>query len=393
MSALSILTKITLPTSLLFLSSCQVSDLAQNPLVSLRNSAEHMLNEANAEATNTRLSNVLSVKDVVAQASPKINVDAGFVAAVTAGVNSDPKVKISKSEILQQQARLGITKSRLDFQFSGTVYAGIEDVTDDTKGIAGVLSASKVMYDGGQISNTVSADEYVLQSALEGYRAALDKSAFEISGAWVELERYQGLNTLILGRLAVLDPLINQLEQIADAGVGDATKVAAAQRTVAMIRVTQTDIEENLAQAELKFTQLLGKLPMKTTFDAALVAKAVPRRVTDEMIMAAPGLLSIYFSYLASLQTLEASKARNSVVVGFETKVQRPFGQSGYDSDESIGFVVRKTLYDGDKLASEILAAQATVYRQEESIRDNYRRVKKGVDAATQSILAMDKAI
>jgi outer membrane protein TolC len=107
------------------------------------------------------------------------------------------------------------------------------------------------MYDGGQISKTVSADEYAVQSAMERYRATLDERAVVINTAWVELERYQSLNALILGRLAVLDPLIKQLEQIADAGVGDATQVAAAQRTVAMIRVTQTDIEECKTPSEL----------------------------------------------------------------------------------------------------------------------------------------------
>jgi outer membrane protein TolC len=266
-------------------------------------------------------------------------------------------------------------------------------VTDNTNGIAAVLSASKVMYDGGQILNTISAGEYSVQSALQGYHASLDERALDVGTAWVELERYQNLNALIAGRLAVLDPLIKQLEQIADAGVGDATQVAAAQRTVAMIRVTQTDVQERLAQAELSFKSRLGELPKKTMFDSVGVAKAVPQKVTHKMAMSAPSLLANYAAYLGALKGLEAAKARNSVSVGFETKVQRPFGQSGYDSDESIGIVVRKTLYNGDKLASEILTAQAAVDRQEANVKDIYRRGKKTLEAATQSILSMDKAI
>jgi outer membrane protein len=393
MSVLSIPTKIILPMSFLFLASCQMTNLAQNSLVNLKSSIGTGSQQTNSTAVNPSLSNILSIRDVVAQAAPRINVDAGFAETVAAAVKSDPKVQMAKTEVLQQQAGLGVTKSQLDFQFSGTVYAGIEDVTDKTNGIAAVLSASRVMYDGGQIAKSVVADEYAVQSAFESYRASLDERALDVTTAWVELEQYQSLNALIVDRLAVLDPLIKQLEQIAAAGVGDTAQVAASQRTVAMIRVTQTDVEERLAQAELNLMRFLGNLPKKSSFDAASVAKAVPRKVTDNMVMAAPALLAHYASFLSALERLEVAKTRNSVTVGFETKVQRPFGQSGYDSDESIGFAVRKTLYNGGRLTSEIMAAQAVVYRQEASIKDVYRRGKQTVEAATQSVSSMDRAI
>ena len=65
--------------------------------------------------------------------------------------------------------------------------------------------------------------------------------------------RNEALKDQIEGRLAVLDPLIAQLEQVAKAGIGDVSKVTAAQRTVAAIRVTETNISEGYAQARLSF--------------------------------------------------------------------------------------------------------------------------------------------
>jgi len=399
MSVLSILTKITLPASLLFLASCQTTDLAQNPLGALKGltaAGDGMVFETvepEAGPTSSSLSGILSLNDAVSKASPNVDVDAGFAKATAAAVKADPKVQMAKAEILQRQARLGIAKTQLDFQFSGTVYGGIEDVTDKTSGLAAVLSASRVLYDGGQVSNSISAEEYAVQSSFEGYRAILDQRALEVGKAWVELERYQTLNALISGRLSVLDPLIKQLERIADAGVGDATQVAVAQRTVAMIRVTETDVQERLAQAELNFMRILGKLPKKTKFDAAAVSKAVPKKVTDNMALAAPALLANYAAYLGALKGLEAIKARESVTLGFEAKLQRPFGASEYNSDESIGLVVRKTLYNGNKLASEVSGAKAEVDLQEASLKDVYRRGRETVETASQLISSMDKAI
>jgi adhesin transport system outer membrane protein len=372
-----------------------MADQAQNTLAALKGSTNNSSFAADAEAASTSsgLNNVFSLNDSITNASPNINVDNGFAKAVAAAVKSHPKVAMAKAQVLNQQASLGVSQSQLDFQFSGTIYAGVEDVTDETNGIAAVLAASKIMYDGGQIASTISSRKFAVQSAFESYRASLDEQALEVSSAWVDLERYRALNSLISDRLSVLDPLITQLERIAEAGVGDATRVAAAQRTVSMIRVTETDVQERLAQAELKFVRIFGKLPSKMLFDADAVAKAVPRKVTTDMAMAAPALLSSYAAYMSSLHSLEVAKVRNSMTVGFETKVQRPFAESSYDSDESIGFVVRKTLYDGDKLKSEILAAQSMVDLQEASVKDIYRVGREAVETSLQTIASVDLAI
>ena len=73
--------------------------------------------------------------------------------------------------------------------------------------------------------------------------------ALAASQVWVELKRYEALNSLIKSRLLVLDPLIDQLERVADAGVGDVSQVAAAERTVSLIRVIEADIVERLELA------------------------------------------------------------------------------------------------------------------------------------------------
>ena len=57
-----------------------------------------------------------------------------------------------------------------------------------------------------------------------------------------------------------------------------------------------------------------------------------------------PGLVGGYEAYKAALARLEAIEAKGEFSIGFETKLQRPFGGSGYDSDESVGLVLRKTL-------------------------------------------------
>ena len=51
----------------------------------------------------------------------------------------------------------------------------------------------------------------------------------------------------------------------------------------------------------------------------------------------------------------------------------RPFAGSGYDSDESIGLVGRKTLFNGGMLESEIKEAEALAEQRLAQIKATYR--------------------
>ena len=71
----------------------------------------------------------------------------------------------------------------------------------------------------------------------------------------------------------------------------------------------------------------------------------------------------------------------------------RPFAGSGYDSDESVGLVGRKTLFNGGLLESQIKEAEALVETRAAKIQATYRKGQKSVQAAKQNIDSMDKAI
>jgi outer membrane protein TolC len=73
--------------------------------------------------------------------------------------------------------------------------------------------------------------------------------------------------------------------------------------------------------------------------------------------------------------------------------MQKPFGASGYASDESIGVVVRKTFYKGDQLTSRIENAQAAAEAQAEQVRSTYREGERGLASARQMIISMGKAV
>jgi outer membrane protein TolC len=194
-------------------------------------------------------------------------------------------------------------------------------------------------------------------------------------------------------RLSVLDPLIEQLEKVADAGIGDVSKVTAAQRTVSAIRVEKTSVAEGLAQAQLDFLNAFGDLNDGVAFDYDFITNLVPPEIDDNLVQGSPMLKSYYASYQSILARLNALKAKDGFDVGFEARAMRPFAGSGYDSDESVGLVGRKTLFNGGMLESEIKEAQALSEARLAQIKASYRSGARSVKAAIQNIESMEKAI
>lgn len=352
--------------------------------------------EAKISLTNSdqeKMSTPVGLGSVVEDIKIPVNLNSGIAESIREAVQKDFKVLAAQERAQSQRALAKMAESGKELQLSGTLYGGVEDVTDETTGVALVLSGNRLLFDGGLLQNTISAETFKASSYEQNYYAIRDNSAYEAVVLWLELHRFTALQDLISKRLEVLDPLIEQLEKIADAGIGDITQVAAAQRTVSLIRITEAEISEKLALAELEFESRFGGLPNSVFSSNDIMTTITETDMSNARILEAPAVQSEYEAYRAAIASLNAVEAKGSFNVGFEAKVQRPFGGSDYDSDESLGVVARKTLMDGNRLKSEKEYATARVEAQYASLKDAYRDAMRAFKVSHQTIKSMDKAI
>jgi len=383
-----------LPITIL-LSACNTeisNDFSKKPFDFLKNinsSKETSDNEEDASPDE----NDKSLGDILSGVEPSINTNGGFAKSIAQAVLADPSIIAAKSELAAQISQVEVSKSSKDFQVSATALGGVEDVTDEVAGVAVVLNATRVINDGGKIDARIASEEFAASAAQHRLQAKMDEKALSLVNAWVDLDRYEKLNDMIGSRLLILNPLIEQLETVAAAGMGDASQVAAAQRTVSLIRVTQSDVTERLEQSRVAFRNSFGLLPSNTKLDTDFLAKRVPTKVTKKMAQSAPSILAGYASYQVAEANLRGVEAKSKFDLGFETKVTRPFADSGYDSDESVGLVFRKDLYNGKKLEEEEKAARARVDSAIAQIQATYLQGERAIETAQQTIKSMDKAI
>lgn len=316
-----------------------------------------------------------------------------FTSAVLSALEKDPIVLSQRRAVKAKLAAIGTSEAQKEYRVTTTIYGGIEDITDNTKGVALGLNASRPIFDGGMLDAQIAVKGFEAEVAKSNLQATLNERAYKLGEIWIEVEKYDTLQMQIDERLSVLDPLIDQLEQVAKAGIGDVSKVTAAQRTVSAIRVTQSSISEGLAKARLEFLNAYGAVNDELVYDSAFISDLLPAELHDELSQKAPILLAKYASYQAALASLEAIKAKGDFNVGFEASALRPLAGSGYDSDESVGLVARKTLFNGGMLESEIEEASALVEAAVADVESTYRKGVRVIQSAQQSIESMEKAI
>lgn len=385
-------------SSILFviiLSGCQKLDLAQ-----LRNNVSTAFHAdkvtgliGNSEHSIKSISQKKSLNEILDGSLAHVNEGKDFVTTISLALKKDPIVISRRKALESKLAAIEVSQAGKDYQVTSTLYGGVEDITDNTKGIALSLSASRLVFDGGLLDAKISSSRFEAEAERYNLRASVDERAYSLGEIWLELEKHESLKKQIDERLAVLDPLIGQLEQVAKAGIGDVSKVAAAQRTVAGIRVTQTNVYEEYAKAKLDFVNAFGSVGENVMYDPKFIEDMLPEQITFELAQSSPRLLSKYAAYEVALANLESTKAKEEFNIGFEARALRPFAGSGYDSDESIGLVAKKNLYNGGMLQAEIDEAEALAKSAMADVEAAYRLGERTVKAAEQSIESMEKAI
>ena len=376
-----------------FLHGCKAPDLS-----SLSSSAKNIFknvtefeNTANIEQ-EASLSK-LKLLEIVDKTPLIADMSGSFKEAINSSVENDPSVLAAKASYETSLASINVVKSAKEFKISGTVLGGVEDLTDKTSGVAAILNGKKVIYDGGKINTQIAKERSLAFAALANYEIKKNESAFNSLSAWVNLKRYSALNDLIKARLEVLDPLIQQLETVAEAGIGDVSQVAAAERTVNMIKVTERDVSQQLSQSEVAFENMFGVVRPEISFEGEIVSAAVPTSAISDLVMVSPIVELNYAKYGAALANLNGVAAKDSFDVGFEAKIQKPFGGSEYDSDESVGLVVRKTLHDGGSLEAERQVAESQVSVAIDMIKHSFKETLKNVSLSQEVIASMSDAI
>ena len=128
-----------------FLGACQAPDFSQlteSPLNILKTNKVFGSGQSDS-VENASSGAAKSLNQILDGSLTNGNSGSDFASVIKAALQDDPVIISKRQNVASKAASIGSTEAQKDFQVSSTFYGGIEDVTDNTKGLAVALSASR----------------------------------------------------------------------------------------------------------------------------------------------------------------------------------------------------------------------------------------------------------
>ena len=159
MSKLNLFTATNILLSSLFLSACELANISQIKEVS---ASLINLDKISGGGQPVKVSGVanytpLPLDDILENSLANKNQGSDFVTSLKYAIETDHSINAKRRDIEAKLAAVAIANAQKDFQVGTTLYGGVEDVTDNTKGLAVALNASRLVFDGGKLDSQISS--------------------------------------------------------------------------------------------------------------------------------------------------------------------------------------------------------------------------------------------
>jgi adhesin transport system outer membrane protein len=263
---------------------------------------------------------------------------------------------------LEQEAfsQIGVAQSLRKPQIGASANAiAAREVGGDSaisKGVAGGISLSQLIYDGGgsaSVVNRATALAFVAQAD----RISLSNDlALSAARAWVDFWQYSERLRLLSMRTSEMSMLVEQIEKMAENGLLDRTSLDGARRQIVEIDLEEARLRNGQAEAAVFFERFFVSVPAELPHPEELVSSAQARAIAKDW-RNAPLLQSQAAEVFAAKATVAEAQAaflpRARVNVG---------GRSPTDESEppelAVGLSLEYTWGDGGRRKAELESAQ-----------------------------------
>ncbi|MFL2775156.1 MAG: hypothetical protein ACJZ84_04200, partial [Paracoccaceae bacterium] len=141
----------------LLLSACQPQDFGKvKPDFTLIKKIPTSIMSIGKRSVGAEMDTPLPLKDILGDSLATKNPGSDFLASIKYALDTDPEIISKRREAEAKLASLRAVEAQKYFQVRTTLYGGIEDVTDNTKGLALAINASRLVFDGGKLDSEIT---------------------------------------------------------------------------------------------------------------------------------------------------------------------------------------------------------------------------------------------
>ena len=318
----------------------------------------------------------LTLEPFLTSSSSSISFAKGNFIAIADAALSSPEVLGARQTVLNSE----ISKSYINTQFNPNLNAiitpGISNINPLQVGALAALNFTKILFDGGKLTNQVSSAELALTAAQLKYLESVNQQLLKNSLAIINVSRFKGINYAANLRIERLDVLSDQLKTMENVGAIDATTMVQANRTIYGLYTQKAELEESLQQSEVSFAKLFGSTPNKglkplkiTDFSDALTSQEI-------QLEKIPAINNEFILLKKSHKDLAVVKAQKSHSVSLSGEIDSTFASTKKTIRPAVGLSISKNLFDGGRLDKQIESAKTQIKIQEYKLSSAIKETK-----------------
>jgi outer membrane protein TolC len=238
------------------------------------------------------------------------------------------------------------------------------------------LNFTKILFDGGKLTNQVSSAELTLTAAQLKYLESVNQQLLKNSLAIINVNRFESINHAANLRIEKLDVLSDQLKTMENVGAIDATTMVQANRTIYGLYTQKAELEESLKQSQVSFAKLFGLTPNKglkplkiSDFSDALTSQEI-------QLEKIPAINNEFILLKKSHKDLAVVKAQKSHSVSLSGEIDSTFASTKKTITPAVGLSISKNLFDGGRLDKQIESAKTQIKIQEYKLSSVIKETK-----------------
>ena len=318
----------------------------------------------------------LTLKPFLTSSSSLISFENGNFVAIADAAMSSPEVLGARQTVLNSEISKSYIKTQYKPNLNTVITPGISNINPLQVGALAALNFTKILFDGGKLTNQVSSAELALTAAQLKYLESVNQQLLKNSLAIINVSRFKRINSAANLRIEKLDVLSDQLKTMENVGAIDATTMVQANRTIYGLYTQKAELEESLKKSEVNFAKLFGLTPNKglkplkiSDFSNALLSLEI-------QLERIPAINNEFILLKKSHKDLAVVKAQKSHSVSLSGEIDGTLASTKKTITPAVGLAISKNLFDGGRLDKQIESAETQIKIQEYKLSSIIKETK-----------------
>lgn len=330
-----------------------------------------------------------------AEAAEPVALSDGFAAAVARAVENNAGYRAALAQEREAASRVGVAESVRRPQLSADANLGglreFDSAGDTMTGIFGGISLSQLIYDGGESTAAINRATAEALGAQAERVSQANTLALEVAQAWIDVWQYDQRVRLLRSRTSEMEAMVGQMERMAANGFVDRAALDRARRQIVDVRLEETRLQADLADAQVRFRQHFRQAPGRLSQPAEIVTPAVARAQAGAW-QNAPSLEARAAGVIAARHGVEEAEAAFRPRIRLQMGLRTPMDTDN-PASSNLGLGFDYSFLDGQRRVHQLEAAIARRAALEDQLREEQVTLEAELAASLERLTGIERSM